>query len=293
MLGQTQDLDFLLSVRADAGGRRLRHGPASSTRSPSEIATNVTAQQLRDPAAGQPQLPEFRASWRPASRLSTIQSNQEGPRAARCRASTSNVFIDGTSYKNDVLQRRRRRPGRQPRQPVSAERGAGVPGHHPELQGRVREVLERPHHGRHQVGRQRLPRRRFRRVPEQGPRRPRTTAPSSIGCTRRAADPRRSPSPTTRAGRPAFRSAVRSCKDAVHFFGSWEYNQQDYATPWSLGPQIGEIPQPVHDALDSLQRELREPRSRRTWLFGKVSCQAAQADVIDTSGFYAQGEGHQ
>src|SRR5258705_215789 len=48
--------------------------------------------------------------------------------------------------------------GLEPRQPVPAERRAGVPRHYPELQRAIRKGVERHHHCRHQVGRQRLPR---------------------------------------------------------------------------------------------------------------------------------------
>ena len=67
----------------------------------SEISTNVTEQQLNGVAAGRPQLPELRQP-RAGVRTATDENNKEVLGGAIPGFNT-NVFIDGTSYKNDVL----------------------------------------------------------------------------------------------------------------------------------------------------------------------------------------------
>jgi hypothetical protein len=74
-------------------------------------------------------------------------------------------------------------------------------------------------------------------------------------------------------------------KDAVHFFATWELNQQDYDNTVVVGSQIGEVPQPVQDALRAQQGNFGAPFTENL-LFAKFSLQAAQSDVIDTSGFW-------
>ena len=107
-------------------------------------------------------------------------------------------------------RRRRGRPGLEPGQPVPAERGAGVPGPDPELQGRVREGRERDHHRRHQERRQPLLGRDLQLLPGQAPGRERGDRPRRRGAVRARARRRRS-RPTS-GGSGACRSAARSSR---------------------------------------------------------------------------------
>ena len=123
---------------ADAGGGDQRHHAAD-----------------REPAAGRPQLPQLRGARarHPAVDRSAAQDDRRRRPAGRA---------DQRLHRRRELQERRAagrpgRPGLEPRQPVPAERRAGVPRHHPELQRAVREGVERDHHRGHQVGRQRHP----------------------------------------------------------------------------------------------------------------------------------------
>ncbi len=122
----------------------------------------------RDAAAGQPQLPAVR---RPRPRRALHRQRRRGgaevPQRRRRRAAGQRL------RRRPVVQERRaagRRlhAGQQPRQPVPAERRAGVPGPHPELQGGVREGGGGGDHRGDPLGRQRLPRRRLLPAPGQG-----------------------------------------------------------------------------------------------------------------------------
>ncbi len=121
---------------ADPGGGDQRHHAAD-----------------REPAAGQPQLPQLRGARARHPDLGRSAAQDDLRRRPAGRA-------DQRLHRRRELQERRAaggpgRPGRQPRQPVPAERRAGVPRHHAELQRPVRQGVERDHHRRHQVGRQR------------------------------------------------------------------------------------------------------------------------------------------
>ncbi len=78
--------------------RRLR----SSRRKQSEIATNVTAQQIEELPQNNRNFLNF-AALAPGVRIVEQREQPGGPRR-RAAGLQHNVFIDGTSYKNDVLQ---------------------------------------------------------------------------------------------------------------------------------------------------------------------------------------------
>ena len=111
----------------------------------SEIGTNVTHEQIEICRA-----PIATSSISRAGPRHDVQRGQRRQNkfiaSGGQPAEAVNVFVDGATYKNDVLTGRRRRTGRQPGQPVPAGRRAGVPRHHPELQGGISEGGERDHH---------------------------------------------------------------------------------------------------------------------------------------------------
>ena len=147
LVGQTVSLDFRITpdlVYAEAvtvvGDTRLL-----DTRK-SEVTTNVTAGADAAPAAEQPQLPQLRGARARAPRLG--QRVPQGVLGRRAALAERQRLHRRRQLQERRHRRRRRRPGLEPRQPVPAERGAGVPGPDPELQGRVREGRERHHHRR-------------------------------------------------------------------------------------------------------------------------------------------------
>jgi hypothetical protein len=74
-------------------------------------------------------------------------------------------------------------------------------------------------------------------------------------------------------------------KDSLHFFASWEYNNQDRANNVAVGSQINQVPEPLRDQLTALQGNVSSP-FKSNLAFGKISWQASDSDVVDTSGFY-------
>ena len=92
-VGQTQNLDFLLSLRATQDVVVSAAAPVIET-AQSEISTNVTEQQLASPPPGQPQLPQLRAPGARRARPSTTRTTRRSW-AARCRASTSTSSSTG------------------------------------------------------------------------------------------------------------------------------------------------------------------------------------------------------
>ena len=90
------------------------------------------------PAAEPAQLPQLRRARARARASPTTRS------ARRSAPAALSANADQRLHRRRQLQerrprRRRRRPGLEPRHPVPAERGAGVPGPDPELQGGARE----------------------------------------------------------------------------------------------------------------------------------------------------------
>ena len=118
-----------------------------------EVATNVTPAQVEN-------LPKSDRNFlalavlAPGVRLSgdRIGDTRKTISAGAQGAEQINVFIDGASYKNDILKGGVAGQDASRGNPVRAERGAGVPGDHPELQGGVPEGVQRHHHRHHQVG---------------------------------------------------------------------------------------------------------------------------------------------
>ena len=166
LVGQTLDVNF--SVRPDLAytetvqvvSERLSRHPHQRDRDQRHAGTVAV------PAAEQPQLPQLRgARAGPARGRQRVPQGSDVGRAA--------VAAHQRLHRRRQLQerpdpRRRGRTGLQPRQSVPAERGPGVPGPDPELQGGVREGVERGHHRDHPQRRQRLPRRAVQLLPGQG-----------------------------------------------------------------------------------------------------------------------------
>ena len=99
----------------------------------SEITTNVTQEQMRYLPQNSRNFLNF-AALAPGVRVSDNEFRKEFS-AGALPSQNVNVFIDGVSFKNDVIDGGVSGPGCEPRQSVPAERGPGIPGPDPELQG--------------------------------------------------------------------------------------------------------------------------------------------------------------
>ncbi|HXM77846.1 MAG TPA: carboxypeptidase-like regulatory domain-containing protein, partial [Thermoanaerobaculia bacterium] len=102
LLGETQGLDFrmVLEARATQAVTVTAEAPVIETKS-NEIATNVTEEQIKNLPQGSRNFLNF-AALAPGVRLSDSLENRQVT-AAGAEGYNTNVFIDGSSYKNDVL----------------------------------------------------------------------------------------------------------------------------------------------------------------------------------------------
>ena len=74
-------------------------------------------------------------------------------------------------------------------------------------------------------------------------------------------------------------------KDEIHFFGSYELNDQNRANNVALGSQANLLPPAVQTQLQSFVGNVESP-FRSNLAFGKLSWQVGSSDVVDTSGYY-------
>jgi hypothetical protein len=75
-------------------------------------------------------------------------------------------------------------------------------------------------------------------------------------------------------------------QDRVHFFGSWEYNDQNRSNNVFAGSQINLVPEPTRSTLLGFQGNFPSP-FKSNLAFGKINWQLNASDVIDTTGFLA------
>jgi hypothetical protein len=103
LVGQTLGIDFVLKLAARATEAVTVSGEAPAIESETnEIATNVTEQQIKYLPQGDRNFLNF-AALAPGIRISDDQLNKQ-VNAAGAEGFNTNVFIDGTSYKNDILE---------------------------------------------------------------------------------------------------------------------------------------------------------------------------------------------
>jgi hypothetical protein len=280
LLGQTQGLDFLLSVRASQEVTVTAAAPIVETKQ-SEIATNVTEQQLRVLPQDNRNFLNF-ANLAPGVRTSTDENNKEVLGGAIPGFNT-NVFIDGTSYKNDVLN-------------------GGVVGQdssrgNPFPQNAVQEF--------------RVVTQNFKAEYEKSSSVIITAITKSGGndlhgegfvdyqdkglvatniCDELANRCAGEPKPGfTKPDYTRWQAGVSIggpiIQDKLHFFGSWEYNDQNRNQVVSLGDRADLLPEPVRTQLTSFTGNVADP-FKSNLAFGKISWQADTSDVVDFNGFY-------
>jgi len=282
LLGQTQGVDFELKLAARAAEAVTvsAEAPHIETKS-SEIATNVTEQQLRQLPQDDRNFLNF-ANLAPGVRTATDENNKE-VLAGAIPGFNTNVFIDGTSYKNDVLN-------------------GGVVGQdssrgNPFPQNAVQEF--------------RVVTQNFKAEYEKSSSAIITAVTKSGGndfhgdgfadyqnkglvavnacdelANRCAGQPKAGfTKPDYSRWQAGISIGGPMIKDKLHFFGSWEYNDQNRNSNVSVGSQINQVPEPKRTQLLSFQGNVPSP-FRSHLAFGKVSWQADQSDIVDINGFY-------
>ena len=74
-------------------------------------------------------------------------------------------------------------------------------------------------------------------------------------------------------------------KDSVHFFASWEYNDQTRANLVTVGPAVVVANPTLRAEMESAAGFFDSPFTSNLF-FGKLSWQAASNSLLDFSGFY-------
>ncbi|MEP6769661.1 MAG: TonB-dependent receptor [Acidobacteriota bacterium] len=280
-VGDTAALDVKLNLEARAKESVTVTAEAPIIESKSnEIATNVSEIQIKNLPQGSRNFLNF-AALAPGVRISDSIDNKQVT-AAGAEGFNTNVFIDGTSYKNDVL--------------LGGVVGQDSSKGNPFPQNAVQEF--------------RVMTQNFKAEYEKAGTAV-ITAVTKSGTNTYAGDLFAYYQNKNLVARSPFIGPRRSCNaagvctgtadpdytrwqggvdiggpimtDKVHFYGSYEVNDQNRANTVILGGQP--LPQALHDRLAAFQGTFTSP-FRENLAFGKVSWQASQTDLLDVSGFY-------
>ncbi|MEP6802801.1 MAG: TonB-dependent receptor [Acidobacteriota bacterium] len=267
LLGETQSLDFrmILEARTSQAVTVTAEAPVIEAKS-NEIATNVTEEQIRYLPQGSRNFLNF-AELAPGVRISDNQLKKE-INAAGAEGFTTNVIIDGTSFKNDVLE-------------------GGVVGQNssrgnPFPQNAVQEF--------------RVINQNFKAEYEKATTAV-ITAITKSGTNAFAGDAfvyyqnKNLVAKDPFVGSPDYKRYQGGVdiggpivKDSVHFFGSFETNHQDRSTRVFLGGET-QAPPALVAQLQSQTGTFTAP-FRSNLGFGKLSWQAGATSLLDLSGFY-------
>ncbi len=102
-IGQTQDIDFALAEAAvQIAGIEVRGAAAAETRT-SEVSTNVTREQIENLPSAERNFLDI-ARLVPGMTATAVNNTDKMLSAGGQPAEAINVFVDGVSYKNDVLR---------------------------------------------------------------------------------------------------------------------------------------------------------------------------------------------
>jgi hypothetical protein len=280
LVGQTQGQDFLLSARASQELIVIAATPVIETRQ-SEISTNVTEQQLKVLPQDSRNFLNF-AALAPGVRTSTDENNKEVI-AGAVPGFNTNVFVDGTSYKNDVLN-------------------GGVVGQdssrgNPFPQNAVQEfrVVTQNFKAEYEKSSSAI----ISAVTKSGgndfhadgfadyQNKSLVATDDCAEFTRCTGAPRSDTfvKPDYTRWQAGVSLGGPLIKDKLHFFGSWEYNDQNRDQTVSFGPQAGQLPPAVFSQLEPFTGNFPTP-FKENLAFGKINWQAAPSDVVDFTGFY-------
>jgi outer membrane receptor protein involved in Fe transport len=283
LVGQTQGLDFQLKLAAQAAEAVTvsAETPVIETKS-NEIATNVTEQQIE-------QLPQDNRNFLDFAALAPGVRYNDSPlsktiSAGAVDANAVNVFIDGTSYKNDVL--------------TGGIAGQDTSRGNPFPQNAVQEfrVVTQNFKAEYEKSASAI----VTAVTKTGTNDFHGDGFAQYQDKSLVADDDCADTVNGRCGtghKPGHQKPDYTrwqagvdiggpiVKDQVHFFGSWEYNDQTRSNNVAVGSQIGLVPEPLKSELLSFEGDIASP-FKSNLAFGKISWQAMASDVVDTSGFY-------
>jgi hypothetical protein len=267
LLGETQSLDFrmILEARAAQAVTVTAEAPVIEAKS-NEIATNVTEEQIRYLPQGNRNFLNF-AELAPGVRISDNQLKKE-INAAGAEGFTMNVIIDGTSFKNDVLE-------------------GGVVGQNssrgnPFPQNAVQEfrVLNQNFKAEYEKATTSI----ITAITKSGTNAFAGNAFAYYQNKNLVAKDPFTGSPDYKRWQAGADIGGPIVQDSVHFFGSYELNQQDRSNRVFLGTET-QAPAALVAELQSMTGVFTSP-FRSNLAFSKLSWQAGTTSLLDVSGFY-------
>ena len=281
LLGQTQAVEMRLRVAATQEVTVTAGAPLIETES-NEVATNVTEQQLRELPQDNRNFLAF-AQLAPGVRYNDSALSKTVTGGA-VDANAVNVFIDGTSYKNDVLN-------------------GGVAGQdssrgNPFPQNAVQEfrVITQNFKAEYEKSSSVL----ITAVTKTGGNTFHGDGFAEYQSKDFVAFDACSQTVNGRCGTEHVPGATKPdysrwqagvsiggpiVADRAWFFGSWEYNHQQRDNDVELGSQAPLVPEPLKTQLEGFVGNFGSPFTSNL-AFGKATIQAAQSDVVDVNGYY-------
>jgi Carboxypeptidase regulatory-like domain/TonB dependent receptor/TonB-dependent Receptor Plug Domain len=271
LVGQTLAHDVALRATAAAAVTVTATAPLIET-STNEIATNVTEEQIERLPQGNRNFLNF-AALSPGVRVSDDELRKE-VNAAGAEGFNTNVFIDGTSYKNDVL--------------LGGVAGQDTSRGNPFPQNAVQEfrVLTQNFKAEYERATTSV----ITAVTKSGTNdfhgdvfafyQDKSLVAKNFFQERDDLD---KPEYERLQAGVSFGGPI--VKDSVHFFTSWEYNDQTRENLVTIGPAINVASPALRAELESLAGIFESPFESNL-VFGKLSWQAASGSLLDVSGFY-------
>jgi len=281
LVGQTQALDLQLRLQATQSVTVSAQTPTIETTS-SELATNVTEQQLQ-------QLPQDNRNFLSFAKLAPGVQYNDSPLSKTVSGGANetnnvNVFIDGTSYKNDIL--------------TGGVSGQDSSRGNPFPQNAVQEfrVVSQNFKAEYEKSSSVL----ITAVTKSGGNAFHGDGFAEYQNKDLVAFDQCSQTVTGRCGAEHTADAVKPdytrwqagadlggpiVQDRAHFFVSWEFNHQQRDNDVALGGQKDLVPEPLLGQLQTFVGNFGSPFTSNL-AFGKVSLQAAASDLIDVNGFY-------
>ena len=280
LLGQTQGMEFALSLKATQEVTVSAEAPVIEAKQ-SEIATNVTELQLRALPQDDRNFLNF-ANLAPGVRTSTDENNKEVLGGAIPGFNT-NVFIDGSSYKNDIINggvvgQDSSRGNPFPQNAVQEFRVVTQnfkAEYEKSSSAIITAVTKSGGNDLHGDG--------FAEYQNKGLVATNICDELDNRCTGEPRPGFTKPDYSRWQAGVSIGGAI--IKDSLHFFGSWEYNDQNRNQLVTLGPQADQVPEAVRTQLEAQTGNVSDP-FKSNLAFGKISWQVQSSDVVDITGFY-------
>lgn len=273
LLGQTQGLEFemKLGTTAEESITVSASAPTIETKS-NEIATNVTEEQIERLPQGNRNFLNF-AALSPGVRINDDEQRRE-VNAAGAEGFNTNVFIDGTSFKNDVL--------------LGGVAGQDASRGNPFPQNAVQEfrVLTQNFKAEYEKASTAI----ITAITKSGSNtmhgdafvyyQDKSLVEKDFFAER---DDREKPEYERWQGGLSLGGPI--VQDSVHYFASWEINDQTRQNRVFFGGAAASAPPALIAQLEPLTGSFDAPFTSNLF-FGKISWQPAPTGLLDVTGYY-------